>query len=678
MVNGMAGKSKQRVDPGFCLFGAEIMGKLTEDLLSEADGVRESDDIEYIHRMRVASRRIRAALPLFIICFPGKEYTRLRKSIRAVTRSLGDARDLDVQMDFLTSFLETLPDEEPPLWYAGFLPPGEETEILVPEEEPPAPPEQTGVISRITEVIRRMRSYLAGEMAVSVQPAPPPHSPSLRPGIECLLLRWTERRAAIQPDVIAAVDTFEASGVGEELLAWSRDQIISARLDGTDSHSRYAYETAYRVISERILDIFSYERYIPDPEEVSKHHEMRISAKQLRYTIEIFRDLYPDRLKEEIQSIKHLQDLLGDLHDCDVWLEVLPAFLEEEEARVTAFFGHSGFMQVIRPGIIHLARDRRIRREDLYRSFAAYWETMKSEGLFDRLRQKILEPLVIGHQSTHLRSGSDPIRIAFISDIHGNLPALNAVCEDARHRGASHILHLGDLVGFGPFPEEAIRRIREESITGVAGNIDADTLLMTKKQCKKKDSEKEIALCWTRRRLSKESRTYLAGLPGEIRTRAGEISILLTHGSPMSSTGRIGPDTPDTELSEYAGSAGAGVIATGHTHIPFARYLDGCLFINPGSVGRPHDGDPRASYCILQTQPLSVCHIRIPYDIDSVTDALEAAKLPAIFKTILRHGITIEEARLLMHLPEEKGDTISAGKRAEPEFTWYEPGRRSE
>ncbi|WP_211530538.1 YfcE family phosphodiesterase [Methanocalculus chunghsingensis] len=676
----MAGKSKKKVDTGFCLFGAEIMGKLTEDLLSEADGVRESDDIEYIHRMRVASRRIRAALPLFTICFPGKEYKRLRKSIRAITRSLGDARDLDVQMDFLTSYLETLPDEAPPLWYAGFLPPGEETTVMVQEEEEerPAPPEPSGIITRITEVIRRMRSYLAGEMAVSVQPAPPPHSPSLRPGIECLLLRWTERRTALQPDVISAVDTFEASGVGDELLEWSRDQIISARLHDTDSHSRFAYETAYRVISKKILDIFSYERYIPDPEEVRKHHEMRISAKQLRYTIEIFRDLYPDRLKEEIQSIKHLQDLLGDMHDCDVWLEVLPAFLEEEEARVSAFFGHPGFMQFIRPGIIHLARDRRTRREDLYRSFAAYWETMKSEGLFDRLRQKILEPLVIGPQSSHLQTGSDPIRIAFISDIHGNLPALDAVLEDAGRRGVSHILHLGDLVGFGPFPEETIRRIRGESITGVAGNIDTDTLLMKKKNCKKKDSEKEIALCWTRRHLSKESRRYLAGLPGEIRTRAGGISLLLTHGSPVSSTGRIGPDTPDTELSEYAASTGAAVIITGHTHIPFARTIDDCLFINPGSVGRPHDGDPRASYCILQTDPLSVCHIRIPYDIDAVTDEMEAVKLPAIFKTILRHGITIDEARLLMHLPEEKDDSISAGHRSEPEFTWYEPGRRNE
>ncbi|MDO8842207.1 CHAD domain-containing protein, partial [Methanocalculus sp.] len=102
----MGGRNKKKIDEGFCLFGAEILQKLMGDLTAEADGVRESDDIEYIHRMRVASRRTRAALPIFACCFSGKDYNRFRKGVRSITRSLGAARDLDVQIDYIRSYLE--------------------------------------------------------------------------------------------------------------------------------------------------------------------------------------------------------------------------------------------------------------------------------------------------------------------------------------------------------------------------------------------------------------------------------------------------------------------------------------------------------------------------------------------------------------------------------------------
>lgn len=667
----MGGKKQNRPDAGFCLFGALALQKLTDDLLAEADGVRQSEDIEYIHRMRVASRRIRAALPLFAVCFPTGMDSRTRKGVRAITRSLGAARDLDVQIDFLNQYLDTLPPESPPVWHATFLPPGEETTVL--EHPPdshfesavtrPARPKSPGLLVRIRQMLAHIRSAITGDFTPVVQTPKPPFEIPVRPGIECLLLRWNEMRRRIHPDVVCSVDTFEESGVGEELLSWCRQQIVTAELRGTDVHSRYTYEAAYESISTRLLELLSFERYVFDRTRIAQHHEMRIAAKRLRYTMEIFRELYPDNVKNPITQIKRLQDILGDMHDCDVWLETLPRFMDEEEARVVSFFGHAGFMRFIRPGILHLADDRRTRREELYIAFTRHWDAMKADGVIEAIRQAIATPLAAMPHSLHDADGA--VRIAFIGDLHGNLPALLAVLADAKQRGVTHILHLGDIVGFGPFPEETAARIRDEEITGVAGNIDRETLALSKKDCPKQregTDPKMHALCWTKKKLTKASIRHLRSLPAELRTEAGGNTILLTHGSPDSTTGRIGVETPDSDLVRYTRTAQADIIVTAHTHQPFHRIVNDCLFINCGSVGRPFDGDPRACYCILEANTRSLCHIRIPYDIDYVSGAIQKAGLPDIFCTMLRYGISMEEAEIHAgkHAAGQEYDGISA------------------
>lgn len=649
----MGGK-KEKIDEGFSLFGAQILRRLTEDLQAEADGVRESDDIEYIHRMRVASRRVRAALPLFAHCLPDSIYKQAGKRVRSITRSLGAARDLDVQIEFLQSFLTSLPEEQPPVWYAGFLPPAEDTTVLVETDAPPAPMVvpvgSSGIRLRIVDLLRRIRTYITGGVALPAPCEETAFHPLIRPGIECLLLRWTERRVQLHPEVISSVDAFESSRVADALLDWCRDQIVSARLHETDIHSRFTYEVAYHAISTRLEELLSFERYVPDQTRIAEHHEMRIAAKRLRYTMEIFRDLYPDALKMPIQEVKKLQDLLGDMHDCDVWLDVLPHFMGEEESRVRSFFGHNGFMRFIRPGLLYLADDRRYRRNELYGLFSLHWRGIIEDDLIEDIRQKIVEPLLLGSPGLHGTFEEKNIRIALIGDIHANLPALQAVISDAEQRGATHILHLGDLIGFGPYPEETLRLIRDKNANGITGNIDSDILSLRKNDCRKKVVSNDVkmqALCWTRKQLSKDSRSYLLSLPREIRTRIGDTAILLTHGSPESTTGRIGPHTPDTELIAYAKATGVDLIVSAHTHIPFTRMVSECHFINCGSVGRPADGDPRACYCLLEVNPLSICHIRIPYDIESVAGAIQKAGLPAIFCTMLRHGITIEEAGMI-------------------------------
>jgi len=643
----MGGK-KEKTDEGFCLFGAEILRKLTEDLQAEADGVRHSDDIEYIHRMRVASRRVRAALPFFAPCFSKKMYKKTYKGVRSITRSLGAARDLDVQIDLLQSYLDSLPDERPPVWNAGFLPPAEDTTVLVTADAPPALPPSPGIRMRMRNLLWKIRVYITGGIALPAPREEIAFQPLIRPGIECLLLRWTGKRAALHPEVVSSVDAFESSGVADDLLDWCRDQIVSGRLHKTDIHSRSVYEAAYRAISRQIEELLSFERYIPDPSRIAEHHEMRIAAKRLRYTMEIFSDLYQDGLKKPIQKVKKLQDLLGDMHDCDVWLDLLPHFMEEEESRVRSFFGHTGFMRFIRPGLLHLADDRRSRRNELYELFSLHWRGMKEDNLFEDIRQTIIEPLVLWGAGMTRMPGGTPVRVALIGDIHANLPALEAVIADAEQRRVTHILHLGDLIGFGPYPEETIGLIGEKKIIGITGNIDSEILSLTKNDCKKKRiraDEKMQSLCWTKKQLSKDQERHLHSLPREIRTRIGDMNVFLTHGAPGSMTGGIGPHTSDTEFTEYAKATGVDAIISAHTHIPFTRTVSDRLFINCGSVGRPADGDPRACYCLLETDPFSVCHIRIPYDIGKVTAAIQKIGLPPIFCTMLRQGITIEEAR---------------------------------
>ncbi len=193
-----------------------------------------------------------------------------------------------------------------------------------------------------------------------------------------------------------------------------------------------------------------------------------------------------------------------------------------------------------------------------------------------------------------------------VGDVHANLPALKAVLEDASNRGISTIWNVGDLTGYGAFPDDVVKRLRKENAQSVVGNYDLKVLKI--KERKEEEGEKEElpedwnAIKWTYDNLSKKNRRYLKSLPEELRLEAGGKRILLTHRSPLP---EIGPETPDERLREFALLADADVIIFGHSHLPFSRQVDGVWFINPGGTGRQDDGDPRASYAILQINPRS-------------------------------------------------------------------------
>ncbi len=234
--------------------------------------------------------------------------------------------------------------------------------------------------------------------------------------------------------------------------------------------------------------------------------------------------------------------------------------------------------------------------------------------------------------------------ILLIGDVHANLPALEAVLEDAGSRGFSSIWNAGDLMGYGAFPDEVVKRLLKEDTLSVAGNYDLKVLKAKEKEEGKNEEQPEVwnAIRWTYSHLSKKSRKYLKSLPEEQRLEVGGKRILLTHRSPSS----VEPETPDESLRELAQLADADVIIFGHSHIPFSRQVDGVWFINPGGAGRQDDGDTRASYAILQTAPFEVSNYRVAYDTEKAASTIRKNGLPEFFAQMILQGLSPDAVAL--------------------------------
>lgn len=247
-------------------------------------------------------------------------------------------------------------------------------------------------------------------------------------------------------------------------------------------------------------------------------------------------------------------------------------------------------------------------------------------------------------------------RIAIFGDIHGNLPALQAVLEDLeRQPGADDRYCLGDLVGYAPFPNEVTDRIRELGVPTVMGNYD-DGVGFERDDCGcayKTAAEQEFgdqSLAWTKAHTSDETKSFLRDLLPEIRVESDGVRILLVHGSPRRLNEYLYADRQASSFRRLAKLAAADVVVFGHTHIPYAKLVDGVLFVNAGSVGKPKDGDPRACYVLLSEDDgtVSVTFRRVAYDLATVTSAIRQSELPDVFARQLERGgvgVTAEPAR---------------------------------
>lgn len=245
------------------------------------------------------------------------------------------------------------------------------------------------------------------------------------------------------------------------------------------------------------------------------------------------------------------------------------------------------------------------------------------------------------------------MKYALISDIHANLPALEAVLEDIEHRNVGATYHLGDLVGYAPWPNETVSLLRERAIPGVAGNYDSTVGADYKHcGCRYEDPHQEelshLSYDWTRQHVSADTKEFLAGLPFRIDLlpNGGHIAgprLVLVHGTPTLNTLYWTEDRSDDFCLKMAGHAGArpgDVIAFGHTHIPWTREVGGIHFINTGSVGRPKDGDWRAGYAVVEvgSGAVRVEYVRVEYDLERAVRGIRESDLPHEFAEYLRTG----------------------------------------
>lgn len=248
------------------------------------------------------------------------------------------------------------------------------------------------------------------------------------------------------------------------------------------------------------------------------------------------------------------------------------------------------------------------------------------------------------------------MRIALLSDVHGNLPALEAVLADIDARGdADAVYHLGDLVGYAPWPNEVVALLAERGIPGVAGNYDSTVATRYKHcGCKYEDPAQEAlsheSYAWTLEHTTEATRAYLARLPFrlDLRPLGGHTPgprVALVHGNPMLNTVYWTEDRDDAFCLKMAAKAGAragDLLAFGHTHKPWQREVDGIGFVNTGSVGRPKDGDPRACYVRLSVldSGFDLEFVRVEYDVERAARGVEESGLPDAFAGHLRRGST--------------------------------------
>jgi len=218
------------------------------------------------------------------------------------------------------------------------------------------------------------------------------------------------------------------------------------------------------------------------------------------------------------------------------------------------------------------------------------------------------------------------MKIGVLADVHANRVALDAVLADMPDVDA--LVCAGDVVGYNPWPDECVEAIRERGVPTVMGNHDRAVAGGGNFRF---NSMASAGVKHARQRLSEAQLTWLSELPDERFEIDGRVKLVHGH-----------PEDPDryTYPAEFGPEllGDEDVLVMGHTHVQHAEQYGEGIVLNPGSVGQPRDGDPRAAYAVLDLDALSVDTRRVEYDVDRVVDAVAATGLPERIGTRLRRG----------------------------------------
>lgn len=230
-----------------------------------------------------------------------------------------------------------------------------------------------------------------------------------------------------------------------------------------------------------------------------------------------------------------------------------------------------------------------------------------------------------------------PARVLVISDVHCNLIALERVLEDAG--SFDDAICAGDIVGYGPDPVECVEMIAKRGFKCVAGNHDLAAITGDKSHL---NAYAAAAISIQRSLLKPRQSMWLGRLPSSISLDMGGLRMVVYHGSPSDPYWEyILPMEALYRAEEFFEATGADFLILGHTHIPFIHRFEGRVFLNPGSVGQPRDGDPRASYMLVDVDDdaVDVTHNRVEYDIEEVASRILRRGIPEFLAARLFSGL---------------------------------------
>lgn len=579
-MNAQNSTEPSQNDSDYCIFGAKALLNLLTVFRKQIDGVIKNDDPEYVHKTRVTSRRIRATMPLFRVCFQPKDFMMWIREIKKVTHLLGEARDLDVQINFIEKYIEKIDSVEE------------------------------------------------------------------KAGIAPIFKAHIKRRKRIQLFVVNELEILKKTGVLDNLQAFCERNVKEQGIDACNL--QLILEKARWHTFFRLDDFLEMENYVHEEQEAKKHHEMRIYAKKLRYTMQTFAPLYQNKLTQEIETIKAFQDVLGEMHDFEVWIEYIPKFLQEINTKNKLKQKRKTINKTNQP-LLNFLDFVKEKRKEKYGQFVCLWDQNKKKKFFTNLRKTINSVVPANCKEKKIHVIENPfVKIAILSDIHANLHALESVIQDAETRGAELFVNAGDSIGFGPCPNEVAELLCEKDVLSILGNYDLEVMESKTK------AEKNISLKFARREMTKATELYLYSLPHELRINVAGKKILVAHGSPESIEEHIYVDTQIERLKAISDSRKVDVIIIGHSHEQFWRQVDETCFINPGSVGRPNDGNRKAGYAILSFNPLKVELFRVDYDVKAATAVVRRKGLPESFAQMLLRGVSIDT----IIKEDQKKDTV--------------------